>query len=135
VCTFRDDFDARVDFTLFGWPPGDNVRAGLSALYANGFVGRRTTADGEEYLASVEPRIATVHLDETSGALRIARVGGVMTTYYWRNGRWVALATGRSSGAAVLSVGLTAGTDFGPQEAKVAFDNFAVSARNTFCPG
>jgi len=135
VCTFPDDFDARVDFTLFAWPPGDNVRAGLSALFADGFVGRRTTADGEEYAASVGPHVASVRLDETSGSLRIARVDGVMTTYYWRNGRWVPLASGRSSGAAVLSVGLTAGSDFGAQEAHVGFDDFAVSAHNTFCPG
>jgi len=135
VCTFPDDFDARVDFTLFTWPPADNVRAGLSALFADGFVGRRTTADGEEYAASVGPHVASVALDETSGSLRIARVGDVMTTYYWRNGRWVPLASGRSSGAAVLSVGLTAGRDFGTQEARGAFDDFAVSARNTFCPG
>jgi len=136
LCTFPDDFDARVDFTLFTWPPGDNLRAGLSALFADGFVGRRTSVDaGEEYAASVGPHIASVRLDETSGSLRIARVGGMMTTYYWRNGRWVPLASGRSSGAAVLSVGLTAGTDFGGQEARVAFDDFAVTAPDAFCPG
>jgi hypothetical protein len=78
---------------------------------------------------------ASVRLDETSGSLRIARVDGVMTTYYWRNGRWVPLASGRSSGAAVLGVGLTGGSDFAAQETRVAFDDFAVSARNAFCPG
>jgi len=136
VCTFPDDFDARVDFTLFAWPPGGDVRAGLSALFADGFVGRRTTVDsGEEYTASVGQHAASVRLDETSGSLRIARVDGVMTTYYWRNGRWVSLASGRSSGAAVLGVGLTAGSDLAAQETRVAFDDFAVTAGNAFCPG
>ena len=32
-CTFPGDFDARVDFTLFEWPAGANVRVGLNAFF------------------------------------------------------------------------------------------------------
>jgi hypothetical protein len=57
-----------------------------------------------------------------------------MTTYFWRNGHWVPLATGTSSGAAVLGLEATAGSDFGHQATRVAFDNFAVTAKTVFCP-
>ena len=134
-CTFPGDFDARVDFTLFDWPASNNVRAGLNAYFADGFVGRRwTSSSGNEYAGRVGSRNGTVQLDETAGSLRIARVGTTMTTYFWRNGHWVPLATGTSSGAAVLGLEVTSGSDFGHQTARVAFDNFAVTAKNMFCP-
>ena len=134
-CTFPGDFDARVDFTLFDWPASNNVRAGLNAYFADGFVGRRwTSSSGNEYAGRVGSRNGTVQLDETAGSLRIARVGTTMTTYFWRNGHWVPLATGTSSGAAVLGLEATSGSDFGHQTARVAFDNFAVTAKSVFCP-
>ena len=134
-CTFPGDFDARVDFILFDWPANNNVRAGLNAYFADGFVGRRwASSSGNEYAGRVGSRNGTVQLDETAGSLRIARVGTTMTTYFWRNGHWVPLATGTSSGAAVLGLEATSGSDFGHQTARVAFDNFAVTAKSVFCP-
>ena len=134
-CTFPGDFDARVDFTLFEWPAGANVRVGLNAFFVGGFVGRRSSStSGDEYAAWVMPRTGSVKLDETSGSLRIARVGTIMTAYFWRNGRWVPLATGTSSGAAVIGLQATAGSDFGHQHARAAFDDFAVKATKVFCP-
>ena len=64
----------------------------------------------------------------------LARVGTTMTTYFWRNGRWVPLASGISSGAAVIGIEATASSDFGHQVTRVAFDNFAVTATKVFCP-
>jgi DNA-binding SARP family transcriptional activator len=134
-CTFPGDFDARVEFTLFEWPAGANVRVGLNAFFVGGFVGRRSSSTtGDEYAARVDPREGSVQLDETSGSLRIARVGMLMTAYFWRNGRWVPLASGTSSGAAVLGLQATAGTDFGHKRTRAAFDNFVVTATKVFCP-
>ena len=134
-CSFPADFDARVDFTLFEWPAGSNVRAGLNAFFAGGFVGRQSSSTaGDEYAAWVVPRNGSVQLDEAAGSLRIARVGTIMTTYFWRNGRWVPLATGTSSGAAVLGLQAIAGSDFGHQQTRAAFDNFTVKAAEVFCP-
>jgi cytoskeletal protein RodZ len=134
-CTFPGDFDARVDFTLFAWPAADNVRAGLEAFFAGGFVARTSSASsGDAYSASVGSRSATVPLDETAGSLRIARVGKTMTTYFWRNGHWVPLASGPSSGAALLGLEVKGGSDFGGAGARAAFDNFAVTAPTMFCP-
>ena len=134
-CTFPGDFDASVDFTLFEWPAGANVRVGLNAFFVGGFVGRRSSStSGDEYAAWVTPRNGSAQLDETAGSLRIARVGKIMTAYFWRNGRWVPLASGATSGAAVIGLGATAGSDFGHQRARAAFDNFAVQATKVFCP-
>ena len=44
------------------------------------------------------------------------------------------LASGISSGAAVIGLEATASSDFGHQVTRVAFDNFAVTATKVFCP-
>jgi hypothetical protein len=134
-CSFPADFDARVDFTLLEWAAADNVRAGLNAYYADGFVGRiSSSAWGDQYASWVAPVNGPVSLAEPAGSLRIARVGSTMTTYFWHNGRWVALASGASSGAAVIGLEAIAGADFGHQETRVAFDNFTVDAVRFVCP-
>lgn len=84
--------------------------------------------------AGLWARNSSVPLNEAAGSLRIARVGTTMTTYFWRNGRWVPLASGISSGAAVIGLEATASSDFGHQVTRVAFDNFAVTATKVFCP-
>jgi hypothetical protein len=138
-CSFRGSFDARVDYTLLEWPAGDNIDVGLNAIYANAAVMRDNSSQlGDEYSSWVIPSNGSVALPDTSGSLRIARVNGIETTYFWHEGSWRKLASSPEKGAAVL--GLQAFSDghnpFGGQELKVAFDNFKVSAAGPSCqPG
>jgi DNA-binding SARP family transcriptional activator len=138
-CSFPSDFDARVDYALLEWPAGDNIDVDLNAIYANAAVMRESSSQwGDEYGSWVIPSNGSVALPDTSGSLRIARVDGIETTYFWHQGSWRKLASSRAAGAAVF--GLQAMSDgqnaFGGQEVKVAFDNFKVRGVNPVCaPG
>src|SRR5205823_8054906 len=86
-CVFPGDFDARVDYTLLEWPAGDNIDVGLNAIYANAAVMRESSSQwGDEYGSWVIPSNGSVALPDTSGSLRIARVAGIETTYFWHQG-------------------------------------------------
>jgi len=138
-CSFPSDFDARVDYTLLAWPAGDNIDVGLNAIYADAAVMRESSSQwGDEYGSWVIPSNGSVALADTSGSLRIARVGGIETTYFWHQGSWRKLASSRAVGAAVF--GLQAMSDgqnaFGGQEVQVAFDNFKATGVHPVCaPG
>jgi DNA-binding SARP family transcriptional activator len=142
-CTFPSDFDARVDYTLLEWPPGDNVWTGLSAIYADAGVGRQNSSQwGDQYMGWVVPGGGSVPLPDTTGVVRITRVKGIETTYFLHKGTWQRIASGSSSGAAVFGLDAMWFSDssnhnppFGQQEVKVAFDNFTVTATDPICPG
>jgi hypothetical protein len=136
-CSFPGNFDARVDYQLLEWPVKDNVLVGLNAIYVNAAVMRESSSQwGDEYSSWVIPSNGGVALPDTSGSLRVTRVGGVETTYFWHEGSWRKLAAAPAAGAAVF--GLQAMSDlnypFGKQEVKVAFDNFTVTGLNPICP-
>lgn len=135
-CTFPGNFDARVDYALLEWPAGDNILVGMNAIYAQGAVMRDNSSQGgDEYDSWVASSNGAVQLPDASGSLRIARVGGVETTYFWHLGSWRELASSRAAGSVV--VGLQAMSDgqnaFGGQELQVAFDNFRVSGVDPVC--
>ena len=136
-CSFPGNFDARVDYQLLEWPLNDNVLVGLNAIYVNAAVMRESSSQwGDEYSSWVIPSNGGVPLPDASGSLRVTRVGGVETTYFWHKGSWRRLAAAPAAGAAVF--GLQAMSDlkysFGKQEIKVAFDNFTVTGVNPNCP-
>jgi DNA-binding SARP family transcriptional activator len=136
-CSFPGDFDARVDYKLLEWPAGDNVWVGLNAIYANAAVMRQaSTQFGDIYRSWVTTANGNVPLPDTSGSMRITRVDGVETTYFWHEGRWRKLSSAPSPGAAVFGLGASSGANdgFGHREVKVAFDNFRVTGRSPVCP-
>lgn len=134
-CSFPGDFDARVEYKLSEWPAGDNIDVGMNAI--SGAVMRVSgTQSGEEYVSWVGPRNTSVPLSPMGGSLRIARVKGVETTYYWHQNRWQRLVSSREIGPAVIALqAVSDGQDvFGGEELKVAFDNFKVTGVRPVCP-
>ena len=129
-CSFPGDFDARVDFALLEWPPAANILIGLNAIYIGSFAGRQNGSQaGDSYSGWVGTHFGAVPLADTSGSLRIARVNGIVTSYFWHNGGWSRLASGNSVGTVVLGLAAqssSADQEFSHQEVKVAFDNFVV---------
>jgi DNA-binding SARP family transcriptional activator len=137
-CSFPGDFDARVQYKFLEWPAGDNIDVGLNATDAAAAVMRdNSSQSGDEYTSWATPGNNSVPFSAMGGSLRIARVGGIETTYYWHGAGWQKLASSREIGPAVI--GLQALSDgqnpFGGQEVKVAFDNFTVTGANPDCPG
>jgi len=129
-CSFPGDFDARVDFALLEWPPAANILVGLNAIYIGSFAGRQNgSQSGDSYSGWVGTHFGAVPVADTSGSLRIARVNGIATSYFWHNGGWSRLASGNSVGTVVLGLAAqssSADQEFSHQEVKVAFDNFVV---------
>jgi len=129
-CSFPGDFDARVDFALLEWPPAANILVGLNAIYIGSFAGRQNgSQSGDSYSGWVGTHFGAVPVADTSGSLRIARVNGIATSYFWHNGGWSRLASGNSVGTVVLGLAAqssSANQEFSHQEVKVAFDNFVV---------
>jgi hypothetical protein len=73
---------------------------------------------------------------DSTGALRIRRLKGLVTTYYRYRGTWVRLQSDYAPGAAHLLFGVNAGAEqFGRQPAVVAFDNFQATADSVACTG
>jgi len=134
-CSFPGDFDARVDFELLDWPAGAGVSVGLWAFFANAAVVRQASRQwGELYAAWVVPANGSTSLPDRSGSLRLARVDGTITAYFWHEGSWRTLVRGEDRGRAVLGPSLQGTPDFGHAAVEVAFDNFSVEARELTCP-
>ncbi|HEU5213991.1 MAG TPA: BTAD domain-containing putative transcriptional regulator [Gaiellaceae bacterium] len=136
-CAFPKSFDARVDYTLLEWPANDNIDIGMNAIYAAGAVMRDSSSQsGDGYASWAGSDTSFVPIPDLSGRLRIARVKGIETTYFWHEGQWQSSASSRETGPAVI--GLQAFSDghdpFGGQELKVAFDNFTVAGIQPSCP-
>ena len=135
-CQFTGDFDASVEFELLTWPSGAGAYAGLSAYFANSAVVRQSSAQwGDRYASWVSGAHGGIPLDDRQGKLRLRRVGGMITTYFWYGGGWRTVVSNRSTGRATLGLQLQAdGDEFSHTDVRVAFDNFVVRATDADCP-
>jgi hypothetical protein len=144
LCKLPGDFDARVDYRLVDWPPGNGMLAILWSFFLPANAGwqsaRSSSAQwGEQYGSYTGPgRATSVPLDDTSGTLRLARHNGIVTAYFLHNGHWQSLTSGRNTSRAAIAVGASGSaghnTAFGGQQVVVDFDNFSVTAVSPICP-
>jgi DNA-binding SARP family transcriptional activator len=143
LCKFPGDFDARVDFTLPQWPAANGMSVNFWVFYEPnnyGWAGvwRSSSAQwGEQYGGAIGPRPGGgAPLDDPGGTLRITRKGGLITSSFLHNGKWISVANGRSTATVVITVG--AQSPQKPQirrdEVVVDVDNFTVTAANPICP-
>lgn len=134
-CAFPGNFDAHVSYKLLEWPAGDNIDVGMYANAAAGVMRDNSSQSGDGYTSWVGPDNNSVPFSAMGGSVRIARVDGIETTYFWHGGRWRKIASSREIGPAVI--GLQAVSDgqnlFGGEELKVAFDNFKVTGAKPAC--
>jgi len=143
-CKLPGDFDARVDYTLVTWPPGNGIQALLWAFFLPDNEGwqvwRWSSAKWGELIGSYTgPGAAgSVVLDDQSGTLRLVRRSGLVTAYFLHKGAWQPLTSARNSSVATIAVGASLGNGdgigFGGQPVVVDFDNFNVTGVNPICP-
>jgi hypothetical protein len=135
-CRFPGNFDARVDFALLTWPPGNGASTSLT-LYQRGpvmWIGRATWSQWGDYYNSW-PQGSNAQVADTSGTLRLARSNGVVTTFFQHSGQWRKLGSQAVSGE--IWLGLTLGTNadlWQHVDVSAAFDNFVVTAPDADCP-
>jgi hypothetical protein len=135
-CHFPGDFDARVEYTLLDWPQSSGVFVYLDAFFGNAGVGRRSAAQsGEIYSSWVQANDVGIPTADMTGALRIKRFKGIITTYVRYKGKWERLASGHSTGSVVLGPEAEASAaDWTHQHVRIAFDNFVATATQVNCP-
>ena len=141
-CKFPGNFDARVDFNLVNWPPGNGLTVTLwSFLGPNNLPWQTWRAShgadqGGEQVGSSIGAATSLSLADPSGALRIARKNGLVTGYFRHNGTWESLTSGRNNQSATIGVGIvgTSVAGLGGQTAVVDFTNFSVTGANPVCP-
>ena len=127
-CTLPGDISVTVDYSLLNWPYNNGERIGIRALF--GAVERISdnAYGGERYLTDVNSTINSVATSDTSGTLRIQRIGTVTTGYYLLNGTWTPIASTDSHKSSDSKVELSIWPAGITQGVKVAFKNFSVTA-------
>jgi DNA-binding SARP family transcriptional activator len=138
-CRFDGNFDERIDYQLLQWPHGSGARVQLDAWVFStsdfSASGRVTASDSETYAGNINRGWNQMPTTDTTGTLRVARVGPTETAYYETNGKWVAIHSGPAPGETQLGIQLFAvAGDWQHQDVSVAFDNFKVTATNFWCP-
>ena len=146
------DFTADVDYTLLNWPANNYERAGISTIGPPTPLSAvaRVSDPNYAYYGSSE-FYASFHLasgvpnqvqsftatTDSSGRLRMERVGATISNYYW-NGGWVLLGSYTNAATQTGPIEhLTFGIwDFTSDTAgvKVAMDNFVLNAPGTDIP-
>jgi hypothetical protein len=142
-CLLKGDFDARAEFSLVTWPAEDGLALSLGAYWPpppeNWLAIERSGghSDGapEDYDSNVAYRASTTTGD-TSGALRLRRSKGVLTSYYRSHMKWAKLATRAAGGPVSIILMLSTNESFfGHQAATVAVDNFTATSDDVACRG
>jgi hypothetical protein len=156
----KGDFDIRVKFQLLDWPATNGVRAGIQYgsrdLSGIGQVVRQSVGTGEppyekeNFVTNFQEvdsmDVTLIQQEATEGALRLKRVGSVMTGYYstaddiWNFidshdysatgalGEWVDIGLFAWSHTTLIdSNGNTISPVFSGQDVKVAFDNLNIT--------
>lgn len=148
TCTISGDYDVQVDYLLLGWPSQNGVRVGLAASPGGSM--QRVSFGNNDHLSSIPREVYLRDFDpigggeqgitataQTSGKLRLIRIGSTLTPYYHGSGTgWVALPSGATS-TAPATIMLNVWTDdifFADQNVTVAFDNYIINAGTLSCP-
>jgi hypothetical protein len=100
--SFPSDFDVQVDYNLVTYPSTNFWDVGINAIidgltnnfgaYRHYWVagGHRYSSWGGQFSETLVG--STIPTSDTSGKLRITRVGNVFTSYYWNGSAWVQIA-------------------------------------------
>ncbi|MCC7352605.1 MAG: hypothetical protein IT330_02520 [Anaerolineae bacterium] len=141
LCLLAGDFDLQVDYLLTAWPPANGVRLGLAVNPGDSKVARVSFTGipgypDEVYLTHFADGVQGITATgDLSGKLRLVRVGGTLTGYYFGGGNWVALHSGSVTSGAVSAVlrSWSHSSVFKHEEVRVAFDNFRVNRGTVLC--
>lgn len=141
ACALTGDFDLQIEYQLLQWPVQNGVRV---SLYTgpnpwNEAVERISwgTSDPSFSFDPTTPEVylmyanrAVVPTSDTFGKLRLQRVNGVATAYYFTSGQWAQINTGSVPTDDIHFYFAAYSHDapgmFGRQQVRVGFDNLIV---------
>jgi hypothetical protein len=124
---------------------GGQTAANGVAAYLASFAGpnniglhaaRESQAWGEQYSSWAPDNFGAQPTSDTTGSLRVQRVGATGTNSYLRSGAWVPLSSGpTSTEPALIALGASsADAGFVHEEVRIAWDNLRINAGSVSCP-
>lgn len=132
-CELVGDYELQVSYDLTTWPANNGVRI---ALYGPRPVERvsfgSAEGGGEYYVTHFDDGIYRVPTSDTSGKLRMVRIGSTASGYYWANGGWVLIHSGPVSSSPTVFVPQAWSHDrfFADQRVEMAFDDLYVQGKS-----
>ena len=138
-CSLNGNFDYQVSYSLLVWPQFGGVYAGLHAFFANGSIVRNSSVQptpyNQNYAAWTDGSFGSETTSDTSGTMRLVRVGQTLSAYFLTPGGWQLVNSGIAPNAATLGMGLSApGNQFAHQDVSVRYDNFRLNSGTLTCP-
>jgi hypothetical protein len=92
-CTLTADFDVQVDYSIIAWPTLNGVHFGLVAGGDSAERASNPNGSDNEYASYLSGHVTTTDTTDTTGRLRLTRVGTTITSYYQRGQTWVQIAS------------------------------------------
>jgi hypothetical protein len=138
-CSLNGDFDYQVNYSLLVWPQFGGVYAGLHAFFANGSIVRNSSVQptpyNQNYAAWTDGSFGSETTTDTSGTMRLVRVGQTLSAYFLTPSGWQLVNAGTATNAATLGIGLSApGDQFAHQNTSVRYDTFRLNSGALTCP-
>lgn len=138
VCQIVGDFDIQVDYKLLEWPANNGVRAAIGLYKTMERVSFATYEfNGKEsYAADHVGSILVAATTDTTGTLRLTRVGDVWSSYYKQGTDWILLNQTTQAFTDPKSITLAVWSDastFQHHDVRMAFDNFQVNIATDTC--
>ena len=110
-CQLTADFDVRADYTLIAWPPLNGVHFGLVAGGDSAERASNPNGDDNVYASYLSGHVTAAGTQDTTGRLRLTRVGTTISSYYLRDQTWVQIAS-TTGPATPLTLVIGAWTDW-----------------------
>jgi Galactose oxidase, central domain len=135
TCSVSGDFDAQVDYVLLSWPANNEHNVRLGAADLTGAPGmNRSSFSSELYVLSLASGSFPTATGDTSGKLRLVRIGSTLSGYFWNGTNWVLVGSGpASTGPTRFNLDLGSSDPSAPGGVSAAFDNFRVNAGSASC--
>jgi hypothetical protein len=140
-CRLVGDYDIQLDYRLLSWQSPRSVNVGFATNTPDFSVGYGMfvfdPGDGTGISTGFPGPVNTfVRAPETSGTLRLTRIGSTLTAYRLGAGGWVPLQSTTATVAdQIVNLDVFSNaTPLSNPDVKVAYDNFQVSSGTFGCP-
>jgi hypothetical protein len=134
-CQLSGDFDITAHYHLVNWPLNNAVWVGIWTPEGN--VARASSRMGTDnsYASYLAQTISRVETADTSGTVRLSRVGTTMSGYYQgTTGEWVKIASGAGSTEPITySIGAWCDAGFGERQVTADIDGLDVTGTKVNC--
>jgi hypothetical protein len=134
-CQLSGDFDITAHYRLVSWPLNNAVWIGLWTPEGN--VARASSRIGTDnsYATYLAQTISRVETADTSGTVKLSRVGTTMSGYYQGpSGEWVKIASaGVSTDPMAYAIGAWSDASFGERQVTADIDGLNITGTKVNC--